>query len=83
MTISGSAIMPLKMCINPSQGVVYILNNTEALELCSTHPQHSSVIVRSQGGWEGVVGRKERALEDGHRTQEQTQGTVTNISEHY
>lgn len=36
VTISESAIMPLNMCINPSEGVVYILNNTEALELCST-----------------------------------------------
>lgn len=48
--------MPLKVQINPSKGIVYILNNTETFDSCSTQPQQGRAIMWLQGGGVGRQG---------------------------
>ena len=50
VTISESTIMPLKVWINPNEGRVYILNNIETFEWCSTQPQQGRTIMWMHGG---------------------------------
>lgn len=66
VTISESTTMPLKVWINPNEGRVYILNNIETFEWCSTRPQQGRTIMWLQGG--GIWRRELLGVVTAHRS---------------